>query len=400
VHGKLFWLPAVGIARLVPAAHALADRSQRIASMKPYVPQSLPPAELDYGRLIGFVGRANAAIARYDGMLQGLVNPAILLSPLTTQEAVLSSKIEGTVATLDEVLEHEAGQDYDEAKTLDIQEIVNYRTALTLARETLEASSLSLSLLLQLHKILLNSVRGQNKTPGDFRKDQNWIGPRGCSLDEATFVPPSPLQLLDHLQAWEAYLRGDDVDPLIQAAIVHAQFEMIHPFKDGNGRIGRLLIPLYLYQKKVLGTPMFYLSEYLDEHYEDYYARLQAISQQGDWVGWIAFFLTAVKEQASKNLQKVRLTLDLYEEMKIKIAEVTHSQYSIHLLDAIFNRPVFQASHVVKQTGLPKQTLMPLLRIMRDSSILTVIREPSGRKPAILAFPALLNITEGRNVLA
>jgi Fic family protein len=367
--------------------------------MKPYVPQSLPPAKLDYGCLIGFVGRANAAIARYDGMLQSLVNPAILLSPLTTQEAVLSSKIEGTQATLDEVLEHEAGQDYDEAKTQDIQEIVNYRTALTLARETLEARPLSLSLLLQLHKLLMNSVRGQNKSPGEFRKDQNWIGPKGCTQKEATFVPPSPLQLLDHLQAWEKYLRGDDVDALIQAAIVHAQFEMIHPFKDGNGRIGRLLIPLYLYQKKVLGTPMFYLSEYLEQHYEDYYARLQAVSQQRDWDGWVAFFLTAVADQAAKNMQKVRRTLDLYEEMKTKIAETTHSQHSIRLLDAIFDRPVFQASHVVKQTGLPKQTLMPLIRVMRESSILTVIREASGRKPAILAFPKLLNITEGRNIL-
>lgn len=367
--------------------------------MKPYVPQSLPPAGLDFGRLIGFVGRASAALARYDGMLQGLVNPAILLSPLTTQEAVLSSKIEGTQATLDEVLEHEAGQNYDEAKTQDIQEIVNYRTAMILARETLDSRQISLSLLLQLHAILLNSVRGQNKSPGDFRKDQNWIGPPGCTLEEATFVPPGPLQLLDHLQAWEKYQRGDEVDPLIQAALVHAQFEMIHPFKDGNGRIGRLLIPLSLFQKRVLGTPMFYLSEYLETHREEYYGRLQGISQRGDWNAWIIFFLTAVTEQAAKNVQKVRRTLDLYEEMKTKISETTHSQYSIRLLDAIFDRPVFQASHIIAQTALPKQTIMPLLRVMRESAILKVIREASGRKPAILAFPRLLNITEGRDIL-
>ena len=242
------------------------------------------------------------------------------------------------------------------------RKIVNYRTALTLARETLEARPLSLSLLRQLHTLLMNSVRGQNKSPGEFRKDQNWIGPPGCTQKEATFVPPSPLQLLDHLQAWEKYVRADDVDALVQASIVHAQFEMIHPFKDGNGRIGRLLIPLYLYQKKVLGTPMFYLSEHLELHREDYYARLQGISQRGDWDAWIAFFLTAVAEQAMQNVQKVRQTLDLYEEMKTRIAKITHSQYSIHLLDAIFDRPVFQASHVVKQTGLAKQTVMPLLQ--------------------------------------
>jgi len=367
--------------------------------MKPYVPQELPPSGLDYGHLIGFVGRANAAIARYDGMLQGLVNPAILLSPLTTQEAVLSSKIEGTQATLDEVLEHEAGQYYDEVKTQDIQEIINYRTALTRAREALDACPLTLSLLQQLHTILMNSVRGQNKSPGEFRRDQNWIGPPGCSLEEATFVPPGPLQLLDHLQAWENYLRNDDVDPLVQTAIIHAQFEMLHPFKDGNGRIGRLLIPLCLYGKRVLSSPMFYLSEYLEQHCEDYYRHLQGISQRRDWNAWITFFLIAIIEQAVKNVQKVRKTMDLYEEMKKRISEVTHSQYSIRLLDAIFGRPVFQASHIVKQTGLPKQTVTPLLRSMSKSSILAILRESSGRKPAIFAFPDLLNITEGRDVL-
>jgi Fic family protein len=368
--------------------------------MKPFVPHDLPLSGLDYGRLIGFVGRANAAIARYDGMLQSLVNPAILLSPLTTQEAVLSSKIEGTQATLDEVLEHEAGHECDEAKTQDIREIINYRTALMLARETLEARPLTLSLLLQLHKILMDSVRGRNKSPGEFRKDQNWIGPEGCTQDEATFVPPSPLQLLDHLQAWEKYVRSDDVDPLVQTAIVHAQFEMIHPLKDGNGRIGRLLIPLYLYQKKALGTPMFYLSEYLEMYREDYYGSLQRISQHGDWNAWIAFFLTAIAEQAKGNTAKVRQTLELYKQMKAEIAEATHSQHSIHLLDAIFDRPVFQTSDIVKRTKLPKQTVMPLLRKLKDAGTLTTVREAGGRRPAILAFPRLLTITEGRKVLS
>lgn len=201
--------------------------------MEPFVPHDLPPAGLDYRRLIGLVGQANAAIARYDGMLQSVVNPTILLSPLTTREAVLSSKIEGTQATLDEVLEHEAGQDYDEEKTKDIQEIVNYRQALTLASQTVETRPLTLSLLQHVHGILMNSVRGENKSPGEFRKDQNWIGSPGCTQEEATFVPPGPLQLLDHLQAWEAYAQHDDVDHLIQGAVVHAQFEIIIPSRMG-----------------------------------------------------------------------------------------------------------------------------------------------------------------------
>jgi Fic family protein len=219
--------------------------------MGPYIPEHLPLKNLDYARLFGIVGRANAALARYDGLLQGIVNPQVMLSPLTTQEAVLSSKIEGTQATLDEVLEHEAGIEVEQEKQKDIQEIVNYRTALTSARDYLADRPISLGLLREMHKILLDSVRGQDKSPGEFRKEQNWIGPYGVTFEQATFVPPSPFQLMNHLEQWETYLRGNDIDNLLQAGVVHAQFELIHPFKDGNGRIGRLLIPLFLYQKNV-----------------------------------------------------------------------------------------------------------------------------------------------------
>lgn len=231
----------------------------------PYIPQSLPLSVLDYGRIIRKIGPANAALARYDGLLQSVINPSVMLSPLTNREAVLSSKIEGTQATVDEVLEFEAGIDFDGEKAQDIQEIRNYRKALVLATEVLVDRPFTLSLVCQMHAVLMDSVRGANKTPGQFRLEQNWIGPAGCPIEQATFVPPSPLPLRDHLQAWEAYLAVDDVDMLVQVAIVHAQFELIHPFKDGNGRIGRLLIPLFLFQKRALSRPMFYLSEYLSD---------------------------------------------------------------------------------------------------------------------------------------
>ncbi len=310
--------------------------------MEPYVPNPLPLANLDFGQLIGLVGKANAALARYDGMLQGVVNPSVLLSPLTTQEAVLSSKIEGTQATLDEVLEHEAGQSFEAVKEQDIQEVVNYRRALMLASEALRDQPLTLGLVKQMHGVLLDSVRGQHKEPGQFRKDQNWIGPQGCAMEEATFVPPSPLQLLDHLEAWQAYLSGDEVDRLIQVAVIHAQFELIHPFKDGNGRIGRLLVPLFLFNKGALAQPMFYLSAYLEQHRDEYYARLRGISQAGEWNEWIAFFLRAIQVQAADNTDRVQRMLALYEAMKERIREITHSQYSIQLLDALFDRPIFR----------------------------------------------------------
>ena len=211
--------------------------------MSPYVPHALPLAGLDLARLIRKIGPANAALARYDGLLQSVVNPGVMLSPLTNREAVLSSKIEGTQATVDEVLEYEAGMEFEGAKEQDIREIVNYRKALTLATDVLADRPLSLALIRSMHAVLMDSVRGEGKSPGQFRVNQNWLGSEGCEIDQATFVPPSPLQLLDHLEAFEHYLATDDVDPLVQVAVVHAQFELIHPFKDGNGRIGRLLIP-------------------------------------------------------------------------------------------------------------------------------------------------------------
>jgi Fic family protein len=368
--------------------------------MIPFVPHQLPLTNLDHGRLIGLVGRANAELARYDGLLQGIVNPAVLLSPLTTQEAVLSSKIEGTQATLDEVLEHEAGQSFSMEKNQDIQEIVNYRAALLLATEELKHRPLSLALVKEMHRLLMNSVRGADKEPGMFRRDQNWIGRPGCTIEEATFVPPSPLQLLDHLEAWERYLAGDDADRLIQVAIVHAQFELIHPFKDGNGRIGRLLIPLFLYSKRALNRPMFYLSGYLEAHRDEYYSRLKAISAEGDWDGWVDFFLNAIIAQASVNADKVRSVLALYEAMKTRIAETTHSQFAIAALDAIFDRPIFRASDFATRTGITtRQTAMLILRQLHQAGILKTLVKASGQRPAVLAFSELVNLAEGRHVV-
>ncbi len=364
--------------------------------MEPYIPEPLPPKGLDLGMVVGRVGRANAALARYDGLLQGLVNPEILLSPLTTQEAVVSSRIEGTQATFDEVLEHEAGQLQLGEKAEDINEIINYRTALSLAREVVAERPISLGLVRQLHGVLMEGVRGQDKAPGEFRKDQNWIGRSGCSIDEASFVPPSPLILADHLEAWESYTRAEDVDLLAQLAVVHAQFELIHPFKDGNGRIGRLLIPLFLYQKGVLSTAGFYLSEYLDAHRDEYYGRLAAISDAGDWTGWVAFFLDAIEAQARRNGDRVRKMRALYDRMKTRAVELTRSQHALAALDALFYSPIFQTSDFVARSGIPKQSALPMLRTLRTAGILVPVREASGRRAAILAFPELLDIVEDR----
>lgn len=368
--------------------------------MTPYIPEQLPVAGLDFAELITLVGEANSKLAEYNGLLQGVVNPAVMLSPLTQQEAVLSSKIEGTQATVEEVLEHEAGQKFDDNKKADINEILNYRRALMLSQEYLQdGRPITLNLILQLHELLMDSVRGQNKSPGEFRKEQNWIGRAGCSIEEATFVPPNPLQLNDFLQQWESYLQESDFDLLAQTAMMHAQFELLHPFQDGNGRIGRLLIPLFLYSKQRLSSPMFYLSDYLESNRQEYYERLNAISQEGDWTGWIKFFLKAIAIQAESNVIKVKEIMSLYDETKEQIRELTHSQHTAQLLDGIFDRPIFRASDFSKRTGIHKQTLHGLLRqLIQEGGPLTILSEGQGRRASIYAFPELLNICEGKQV--
>ena len=371
--------------------------------MQPYTPDTLPLTDLDYRLLLPLVGQANAALARYDGLLQAIPNPAVMLSPLTTQEAVLSSKIEGTQATVDEVLQQEAGLIQEGEKYKDIQEISNYRLALFRAREYLRDYPIRLAFVRELHRILMSSVRGQDKNPGEFRRDQNWIGRQGCTIEQASFVPPNPMQLPDFLQAWECYLDSEDVDFLIQTAVVHGQFELLHPFKDGNGRIGRILIPLFLYQKRALSQPMFYLSEYLETHRDEYYARLKAMAAEQDWDGWIAFFLRATIAQAGQNTKRVETIKALYDEMKVAIQETTHSQYSVHLLDAIFSKPVFRTSDLAQQLtaeyGIHEKTAPALLRQLKAAGILRELQAGSGRRPATLCFPRLINLAEGREVL-
>lgn len=362
--------------------------------MKPYVPEELPLSGLDHRRLIGLVGRANAELARYDGLLQGVVNPQLMLSPLTTQEAVLSSRIEGTQATFDEVLQHEAGDVKEGNKAADIREIINYRTALTLATEVLRDKPITLSLIRQTHRELMDSVRGRDKTPGEFRREQNWIGRPGCAIEDATFVPPSPLIMGEHLERWVGYIRTDDVDVLVQLAVVHAQFELIHPFKDANGRIGRLLIPLFLFQKRVLSSPSFYLSGYLETNRDTYYDRLQAISRDGDWNGWIEFFLRAVISQARLNSVLVQEIQELYQDLKARMVGVTRSPYAIAALDAIFRKPMFQTTAFAREANLTRQTASTILRALREEGLISEWIPAAGRRPAIMEFPALLQLVE------
>ncbi len=369
--------------------------------MKPIIPQKLPIQDINWGPLIPFIGRANRSIAYYDGVLHGVPNPAVLLAPLTTQEAVLSSSIEGTQASLGEVLKYEAGEEpIQESRRQDITEILNYRKALKEAENELKTRPFNLNLLLRLHSILLDSVRGRNKSRGQVRTTQNWIGATGTPIEQAYFIPPEPLHLKGHLSDWEKYYHGDRPDALVQLAIVHAQFEIIHPFLDGNGRLGRILIPLFLFEKKLLSRPTFYLSAWMDEHRDEYIRKLRFIGQQeGAWNNWIEFFLIGVDEQAKKNSEKAREIMKLYDEMKEKVLGLTHSQFATPLIDQIFEKPIFQSSHLrFKPVQPSRPQLNNMLVLLKKSNILKVIREGSGRRGTVYVFADLLNLCEGKKV--
>jgi Fic family protein len=332
-------------------------------------------------------------------MLQTLPNPTVLLSPITAKEAVISSKIEGTQATLDDVFEADAGLAMAEARRDDVEEISNYRQAVLIAEGALDERPLSLGLIREIHQRLLQGVRGRDKEPGRFRTDQNWIGRPGAPIEKARFVPPSPAILLQELEHWENYVRDNGEDPVLQTAISHAQFEILHPFKDGNGRIGRMLIPLILFQRQALSRPMFYMSEYLEEHRQEYYDRLLAITENADWHGWLVFFINGLIDQAESNLQKVRAVRDLYEDLQRRVVDITHSQYSRGAVEAFFKMPMINAPSFAKIVGFNNRvTANGMLRQLENNGIIVKIREGSGRTPAVYALPDLINLTEGREV--
>jgi Fic family protein len=360
-----------------------------------------PPKNLDFERLLPLVGDAREAVGRYDGLLYAIPNSDVMLSPLTTQEAVLSSKIEGTRATMGDVLGFEAGgivDDLDERMRGDIQEVINYRAAMREAGNLLKKMPLCQRMIKQIHGILLDGVRGHNKHRGKFRTIQNWIG-SSDNIEEAKFVPIAPGDpLTNGLDTWEKYIHESKTDPLIQLSLIHVEFESLHPFIDGNGRIGRMIVPIYLFEKKLLHDPMFYVSAYLERNRDEYYQRLRQVSSDDDWTGWCEFFLTAVREQAEDNEKKVREILKLYEDSKSRVIELTHSQHAIHALDYIFDQPIFNSTSFKNGSGIPDSTARRILTLFIEDGLLRVAREQSGKRSRVLVFPELLNITEGKTI--
>ena len=280
-----------------------------------------PPQGLDWERLVPLIGPAHAAVAAYQGTLFGVPNTNVLLSPLASQEAVLSNRIEGTITTLTEVLTFEAqgaSADQSTPAAANAYEVLNYRVALFRAIELLDEIPLSQRLIRDAHTLLMQGVRGHDKAPGQYRTMPNstWIGPEGSSIEDARFIPCAVEELPSAMSAWESYIHKESPDSLVQLAILHAEFEAIHPFLDGNGRTGRLIVPLFMYTKGLLSYPHFYISEYLSDHQDEYYDRLLAVSRDDDWTGWCLFFLNAITKQARMNQARAQMILELYNARK------------------------------------------------------------------------------------
>jgi Fic family protein len=360
-----------------------------------------PPKTLDWPHLIPLIGPANAGLARYDGLLSAIPNAHVLLSPLITQEAVLSSKIEGTQVTIGEVLEIEAGGEsaaLTQPKRDDAEEVLNYRRAMQACTADMKNRPLSQHMLRAAHDLLMKGVRGKDKSPGNFRKDQNWIGPRGCTIEEASFIPVAPEHLQSGMDEWERYLGSTaEPDALVQLAILHVEFEALHPFNDGNGRLGRMLIPLYLFQRRLLNSPDFYMSGYMEANREEYQERLRAVSREGDWTGWCIFFLDGIRQQAAENERKASAIHALYNRLLSQVADLTHSQHVVRAVDFIFQNPIFPGTLFSTQSGIPEASAKRILPLLWREGPLITLREAKKKRSGIYAFRELLTITEGRD---
>lgn len=311
-----------------------------------FVPKKLPPEpeiQLD-SEMLKLLSDADRKLGRLDGITQILPNPEMFVAMYVQKEAVLSSQIEGTQASLTDVLDPEANAETD----MDIRDVVNYVNAMEYGLQRLEEFPLCLRLIREIHVKLLENGRGSNRNPGEFRTTQNWIGPAGCTLNNATFIPPAVPDMNQALAELEDFFYvEDDIPSLIKIALIHAQFETIHPFLDGNGRVGRLLITFWLCSKKILSQPLLYLSFYFKANRIEYYDRLMAVRKKGDWEGWVKFFLkgvASVSDEATNSAKEIIALKERYNEI---LSHYSNSNYT-KLLNELFTHSFVSKNRVAK----------------------------------------------------
>ncbi|MDK9705071.1 MAG: Fic family protein [Sulfuritalea sp.] len=341
-----------------------------------FVPNPLPPPINIDMELALALSKADAALSELSGLGGQLPNPHLLISPYIRREAVLSSRIEGTKASLSDLLIDEI-EDGNSKRSVnaDIQEIRNYTYALEHGITLLPDLPLSLRLIREIHAKLMTGVRGDKATPGEFRRSQNWIGPAGSTPMTAAFVPPPVVEMHECLDEWEKFLHVHDVIPdLIQCAMMHVQFETIHPFLDGNGRVGRLLVTFFLLERKRLSQPLLYLSAFIDAHKNDYYDLLQRVRTHGDWIPWIRFFLQGVTETATAAGAQAKELHRLREQYR---AQLRDKPNALVLIDNLFINPYMTIGRAAKILGKTHPTAKATITAMEEGKIL---REMTGRQ--------------------
>jgi Fic family protein len=345
-----------------------------------FVPATLPPSITYDVELVNLLSRSDAALSELSGLGHTLPNPHLLIAPYVRLEAVVSSRIEGTQANLHDLLIEEL--DSEPAlprRHQDVLEVRNYVLALEYGIERLEKLPLSLRLVTEIHERLMRGVRGDRATPGEFRRSQNWIGPSGSNPANAPYVPPPVAQMNKCLSDWEKFLHDRSTFPdLIHAAIAHAQFEAIHPFLDGNGRVGRLLITLELIERKRLSQPLLYLSAFIETYRQDYYELLQRIRTHGDWNRWIRYFLTGIEQVAKDASGQTRALLDLRDRLR---GEFTNRPRAQQLIDKLFENPYITVARAQRLLNVSNPTARTLINEFVERKLL---EEVSGRQWAKL----------------
>ena len=348
---------------------------------KAFVPKPLPPVpalQVDF-EMQDLLSKADRALGRLDGSIQTLPNPDLFVFMYVRKEAVLSSQIEGTQSSLNDLLELEA-EILDPERPNDVDEVLNYVRAMNKGLVLLDSLPLSVRLFKQIHRELMKGVRGKNKNPGELRTIQNWIGPENCTIKDATFVPPPPGQVLNVLGDLENFLNDNEqhIPVLIMTGLAHAHFETIHPFLDGNGRIGRLLISFLLYQREVLQKPVLYISHYFKENRQEYYDRLQAVRDKGHWEQWIKFFLRGVWSASQEATDTARKIVDLREKHRKLITDEFGrvAGNGIKVLEHLYQRPIINAKTIKAITGVSYPAANSLLVKFTEHGILI---ESTGR---------------------
>ena len=345
-----------------------------------YIPKPLPPNPPIHfdDELHHLLSEADRALARLDGMTTVLPNADLFVAMYVKKEALLSSQIEGTQASLQGILQFEA----DMVPTDDmneVKEVINYIRAMDDGLARTSQGLFSLEILQDIHRILLKGTRGGKKEPGKIRTVQNWIGPRGSTLYSAAFIPPPPEKVPELLADLEAFIVADDrIPPLIKIGLVHAQFETIHPFIDGNGRMGRLFITFYLCRKGILARPLLYLSIYLKAHREEYYSLLQEIRFEGDWESWLKFFLRGIIEVSNEALANAREIITLKEKLLDMLVHNNVGGLSaVRLLDLLFSKPVVTVPDISSALGISHQ---PAYDLVNQFEKLGILKEITGKK--------------------